>query len=359
MSDQGDAGEKTHEPTPRKLDEARRKGEVPRAADLTTAASYAGLVLVAMAAGAGSLRGIGTTGAVIFDQAEGLAPLLTDSARAPIGGLLSGLGRALAPWFTVPALAVIATLLALRALVFAPDKLKPKISRISPIANAKNKFGRSGLFEFFKSFVKLVVISGLLWMFLLARLPRITGTIHLSPAMITAELLQIVLEFLTLVVAILLVIGGGDYLWQVNEHHRKQRMTHKELRDEVKQAEGDPHMKQQRRQRGQEIATNRMLTEVPKADVVIVNPTHYAVALKWSRAEGTAPICVAKGTDEIAARIREAATAAGVPIRRDPPTARALHAAVELGQEIPPANYRAVAAAIRFAESMRRRAGSR
>ena len=131
-------------------------------------------------------------------------------------------------------------------------------------------------------------------------------------------------------------------------------MTHKELMDEFKEMEGDPHVKQERRQRGHEIATSRMMADVPTADVVIVNPTHYAVALKWDRTPGSAPVCVAKGVDEVAARIRATAEEAGVPIHSDPPTARALHATVDLGQEIAEEHYRAVAAAIRFADRMRK-----
>ena len=135
-------------------------------------------------------------------------------------------------------------------------------------------------------------------------------------------------------------------------------MSHQELREEHKQHEGDPHMKQERRQRAQKIALDQMMAEVPKADVVIVNPTHFAVALKWYREPGSAPVCVAKGVDHMALAIREAAAQAGVPVRHDPPTARALHATTEIGQEIIPEHYRAVAAAIRFAEIMRRRARS-
>ena len=136
-------------------------------------------------------------------------------------------------------------------------------------------------------------------------------------------------------------------------------MSRKELTDESKDAEGDPYMKQKRRQKGQEIASKQMIQDVPNADVVIVNPTHYAVALKWSRLPGDVPVCVAKGVDEIAARIREKAQESAVPIHSDPPTARALHAVVEIGQEIPPENYRAVAAAIRFADEIRRKAKGR
>jgi len=128
------------------------------------------------------------------------------------------------------------------------------------------------------------------------------------------------------------------------------------MQDEFKDSEGDPHLKAARRQRAVDIAMKQMLAEVPKADVVIVNPTHYAVALKWSRGSGRAPVCVAKGTDEVAARIRTKATEAGVPIWSDPPCARAIHAQVKVGEEIDRSHFAAVAAAIRFAEKMRQKA---
>jgi flagellar biosynthetic protein FlhB len=144
-------------------------------------------------------------------------------------------------------------------------------------------------------------------------------------------------------------------MWQRAQHLRRNRMSRQEMVDENKDQEGDPHVKMQRRQRGQEIATNRMLQDVAKADVVVVNPTHYAVALRWNRKGRGAPICVAKGFDEVAARIREKAALAGVPLHSDPATARAIHASVQIGQPILPDHYRAVAAAIRFAEAMRKR----
>jgi flagellar biosynthetic protein FlhB len=153
--------------------------------------------------------------------------------------------------------------------------------------------------------------------------------------------------------------GGLDYLWQVLRHRRDARMSRQEVTEEHREAEGDPHARAHRRSRGQEIALNRMLRDVPDADVVIVNPTHYAVALKWDRSSGRAPVCLAKGVDEIAARIRERAMGANVPIHRDPPTARALFATIDIGEEVGRAQYKAVAAAIRFAEAMRHKAGRR
>jgi flagellar biosynthetic protein FlhB len=170
---------------------------------------------------------------------------------------------------------------------------------------------------------------------------------------------QILIEFLVLALLSTLVFGGLDYGWQYLQHRRRNRMSRQEMIDEHKESDGDPHMKGQRRQKGREIATNQMLQEVARADVIVVNPTHFAVALKWQRGDKTAPICLAKGVDDIAARIREKAAEQGIPIHRDPPTARALFATVEVGQPIRQEHFKAVAAAIRFAEAMRKRAKAR
>jgi flagellar biosynthetic protein FlhB len=133
-------------------------------------------------------------------------------------------------------------------------------------------------------------------------------------------------------------------------------MSHQELKEEGKQAEGDPHIRAQRRERARQIANNRMMLAVPEADVVIANPTHYAVALKWRRQDGLAPVCLAKGVDEVALAIRSRAEEAGVPVRTDPPTARSIHGLVDIGQEIRAEHFKAVAAAIIFADEMRQKA---
>ncbi|WP_102224050.1 EscU/YscU/HrcU family type III secretion system export apparatus switch protein [Acidimangrovimonas sediminis] len=351
-----DDTEKEHEPTEKRLEEARKRGEVPRSPELTTAAGYAGLLLAGAAVGPAALQRIGTAGEVLIDRPDRLAQLFSQGATAPVGGLIDTVLAGMAPFVLIPAVLVVATLIVQRAFTVTPEKLAPKLNRISPLSTAKNKFGRSGLFEFAKSFVKMILVALILGALLMSRLPAILGTMALSPGQSVAALLGLLMEFLFLILLLSAVMGGIDYLWQRQEHLRKNRMSRKDIKDEMKDSEGDPHFKQARRQRGYDIAMNKMLAEVPKADVVVVNPTHYAVALKWERMRGGAPICVAKGVDEIAARIREAALESGVPLHRDPPTARALHATVDLGQEIPRDQYRPVAAAIRFAEAMRAKA---
>ncbi|MEY8803105.1 flagellar type III secretion system protein FlhB [Leisingera sp. XS_AS12] len=357
MSGQDDDSDKSFEPTEQKLRKAREKGEVAKSTDLSVAAAYLGLIVAFYAAGSSSVEGLGTALMAFLDQPDRLAPLFFDgSAAAPSGGFVGSAIKPILPWFLVPFVFVLLSIIGQRALVFAPSKLEPKLSRISIISNAKNKFGRSGLFEFLKSFVKLVLYSICLGVYLSKRLPEMISSAGTGPQSVVMMLAQLSLEFLFLALIIALAIGIIDAAFQHAEHHRKNMMSRKELQDEIKDAEGDPHTKGQRRQRGMEIAMGQMLADVPKADVVIVNPTHYAVALKWSREKGTAPVCVAKGVDEVAAAIRRVANENGVPIHSDPPTARALHATIEIGEEVEEEHYAPVAAAIRFAEEMRKRA---
>lgn len=346
------SGEKQFAPTERRLQEARDRGQVPIGRDILAAASYGGLAL-ALFAMPSQLLGIASLGEVLIEQSHELS---RNGVSAQIGGMMAKVALALAPLLLLPAGAVLATLFAQRGLVFSGDRIRPKVSRLSPIEGTKRRFGVSGLVEFMKSAVKLLLIALLLSHHLSRRAPEILASAALDPRHSSALLGRLIVEFVLILAASVFVIGLIDLLWQRFDHQRKLRMTRKELTDDLKHSEGDPQLKAQRRRRAEEIATGQMLAEVGKASVVIVNPEHYAVALKWSRSSSGAPICVAKGVDDVAARIRAKATEAGVPIRRDPPVARALYATVEIGSEIETEHYRAVAAAIRYAEEMRRRA---
>lgn len=357
MSGSDDESEKTFDATPQKLLEARKKGEIAKSTDLLTSAGYTGLLGAILLTGPDGLGEMGTALMIMIDQSSDLAPLFFDRQISPsLGGLISQVLLAVTPLFAFPAVAVILAIFAQRAMVFAPSKLSPKLSRISPVSNAKNKFGRSGLFEFAKSFTKLCIYSICVALFVRARLPEMITALETSPHLVLSLMAELSIAFLFLIVLISSAIGGIDALWQHFEHLRKNRMSRKEIMDETKNAEGDPHQKQERRQRAMSVAQNQMMADVPKADVIVVNPTHYAVALRWSRSPGEAPVCVAKGVDEIAKAIREAAMKAGVPIHSDPPTARSLYSTSSIGDQIQPEHYRAVAAAIRFAEDMRRKA---
>lgn len=357
MSDD-DSSDKSFDPTPQKLEKARKKGEIARSIDLQTAAGYAGISIVLLTMGADVIRDTGTILMTLLARSSEFSDMMFAGGAfsAPMAGFLSSVARAIAPLFIVPAVLVLVTILVQRAFVVTPSKLQPKLSRISIIKNAQNKFGRSGLFEFTKSFVKLVIYSVCLGIFLNSYMSDIVAIVRSDARIALGLLAELSLVFLFIVVCVSGTIGAIDAIWQHQEHLRKNRMSRKEIMDENKESEGDPHLKQERRSRAYAIAATQMMSDVPDADVIIVNPTHYAVALKWSRMPGSAPTCVAKGVDALAMRIREVAQESAVPIHSDPPTARALHATTEVGEEIAPEFYQAVAAAVRFADEMRERA---
>ncbi len=355
-----DSGEKSHDATPQKLEKARKKGDIPKSMDLSAAASYLGLLVAFLAFGA----------IAVPEMASGLQVFLAmpdrlDGAILGPGGMAVSAGiilRALAPVgaiFIIPVVFSLMSILAQRGFVVAPHKLMPKLNKISPVAGAKNKFGVAGLVEFGKTFVKMSAVTVIVGLYLSNLFGPLLGVSRGNPADLVAMIFRVLVDLLTLVTVFSVLVGLVDVIWQRFNFARKQRMSLQELKDENKDSEGDPHTKSQRRQKGRDIATNRMLLDVPKADVVVVNPTRYAVALKWSRKPGSAPTCVAKGKGEVAARIREAASLGGVPIHSDPPTARAIYATVKIGQEIAPEHYKAIAAALRFAEIMRKKVRER
>ncbi|TCS66401.1 flagellar biosynthetic protein FlhB [Primorskyibacter sedentarius] len=357
MSQGDDDSDKSHEPSQRKLEQARKKGDVAKSTDISTWASYSGLLIALYAMGASAASEFGALLTGLLDRPDELAKVIFQpGATQPVIGLSGGVLANIAPIFVMPAALVLLSLIAQRALVFAPTKLEPKLSRISLISNAKNKFGRNGLFEFAKSFAKLLIYSICVALVIRSRMDEILGSVRSDPATAILLLATLAMQFLLIVVIVSAAIGALDFFWQHAELMRKNRMSHKELRDEHKESEGDPYMRQARRAKAQEIVSKQMVSDVAQADVVLVNPTHYAVALKWSRAPGEAPVCVAKGVDEIAKRIREVAQENGVPMHSDPPATRALYASTEVGDMIAPEHYKPVAAAIRFAEEMRQRA---
>jgi flagellar biosynthesis protein FlhB len=357
MSDgSDDDSDKEHAPSQKRLDDARQRGEIARSADLLSAAALGGFVIAAISVGPSAFQRAGAAGMVLLDRSEDLAVAHFETGQAMIGSVLFAMLTPLWPFFIVPAASVTLVIFATRGFVISGDKLAPKLSRISPLVTAKQKFGLDGLFEFGKGTLKLVLISFLLFLFFKHHLNDVLSSLSLSAGIVSQLLLNLLKSFMILALSIAVILGGLDFGWQFYRHHQRHRMSRKEMMDEMKDSEGDPHVKGQRRQRAHEIATNRMLLEVPKADVVIVNPTHYAVALQWKRGSKAAPICVAKGIDEIAAQIRARAAESGVPIHSDPPTARAIHATVDLGKPIKPEHFKAVAAAIRFSEAMRSKA---
>lgn len=342
-----DQGDKPYDATPRKLENARKKGEFVRSQDVVNL-----VVLAVFIAGIYMVFG-GVMSDVVF-RIRGFVAQSVSRPEAVDGVIVL---RAVAGWilpllgllFLLPFALLTAGLIGTKQMVFTADKLQPKLNRISLIANAKKKYGWSGLFEFPKNFAKFFVFAALMAAFISDGYALFQMAIVRGEHMALANFYEVALRWLWFTLIAYAGFAALDVLWQSYDHARKNRMSHKELRDEHKNEEGDENIRQQRRAKAEEIATNRMLLDVPKATVIITNPTHYAVALRWTGEHTTVPKCVARGTDETARKIREIAMQSGVPIYRDPPTARELYATVKIGKPIESDHYKAVAAAIAYA----------
>lgn len=352
MSDtEDDAGDKPYEASPRKLEEARKKGEIVRSQDSLTLVSLTLFIMVLMTFFANFMPDL--VGAIrefvrssIISSKSLFGEKASDEVRQWMNLVVFSV-------FLVPAVMMIAVLIFAKQMIFTPSKLEMKLSRLSIVSNAKKKFGVSGLFEFAKTSLKFFVFSLIFAFFLYDISRRYDGISLLSPNLSLQRLYAESLRWFLVATLAYVAFSIIDLAWQFREHAKKNRMSHKELKDEQKNEEGDEMVRQQRRAKAEEIATNRMLIEVPKASVVITNPTHFAVALKWSGDKTAVPECVARGKDETASRIREVAIQSGVPLFRDPPTARDLYANVKLGAAIDQDHYKAVAIAISYAQRIK------
>ncbi|HEY2356845.1 MAG TPA: flagellar biosynthesis protein FlhB, partial [Phenylobacterium sp.] len=348
---------KTEDPSPRKLQQARERGEVVKTPDLASLASLAGAASVVALAGSGLCGGM----------VVALKPFLAtpDSMLSNQGGVhvLYAAIMAAAPPMAAVLLAACAAGVAANLLqtgfMFTPEKLAFDPSKLSPMAGFKRVFGLDGFAQFVKSLVKVSLTGLLAWWVLNPHVSELENLSAMEPIAMLSFATDILRRLVFAVAAFLLLIAGADWFWQRQRFLSKMRMTKEEVKEDFKQAEGDPHIKARQKQLRNERSRRRMMQAVPDATVVVMNPTHFAVALKYDADETPAPLCVAKGLDSLALKIREVAEAAGVPVIEDPPLARALYAAVDVDEVIPPAHYEAVAKIIGFILSKGRRMAAR
>ncbi|MEK7266594.1 MAG: flagellar biosynthesis protein FlhB [Pseudomonadota bacterium] len=347
MAEAPDQHQRTEEPTPKRLDEARKKGDAPRSQEIvaTVMIGAAGLALWLLAGPtANSLSATGASFldhphqfAVDGDSLQRLFLAIAVKAGAPLAGL--------ALLFVVAALVANAG----QALpVIAPDKIKPQLNRLSPAEGAKRLFGAVALVNFAKGVGKIVIVGGVLVFAMWPDRERLVGLPNADMRSILAVAGSEVGKLIASAVAAMSVIAALDYAWVRREWKKRLRMTKEEIRREMKESEGDPQIKGRQRQQRETRARRRMMSAVKDATVLIMNPTHFAVALKYNANAGSAPLCVAKGLDDLALRLRAAASEAGVPVIENPPLARALYAVVEIEEEIPVEHYEAVAKVIGF-----------
>lgn len=359
MAEEKEQSSKTEEATPRKLEEARKKGDVARTPDLPSALSLTGATLVLMVGG--------TWFAPMM--AEGLVPFIA-SPHAMGGVLHAGSGAeilrhalmVIAPLLGAMALATIlggagGNLMQSGGLIISGERLKPKLEKISPLKGFKRIYGPDGLMQFAKTLAKLVATVVIAWVVLRPHTRELEALASMSPAAILPFVRDLALAIMASMLAFLGIAAGADWLWQKHRFAIRMRMTREELKDDYKQSEGDPHVKARLKQIRVERSRRRMMASVPTATVVVTNPTHYSVALRYEPGKDAAPVCVAKGVDTLALKIREVAREHGVPIIEDVPLARALHAAVDVDQTIPEAHFAAAARVIGFVLGQKARRG--
>jgi flagellar biosynthesis protein FlhB len=356
MADENDAADKTEDPTQKRLDDAQDRGDVAKSHEVNTWFMIAGATLV-LSTFSGSIGGIQLP----------LRNLIANSwmFRADGPGLMAlvhNLEYALIAALGVPllmlALTAIAGNMVQHRLVWSAESLKPKFSKISPAAGAKRIFGKQAAANFAKGVFKLIALGAVMTAILWPERHRLESMMHFDPAEILGVTTSLTLQLMGAVVAMLAVVAIADYFFQYRQWYERQKMSLQEMKEEFKQSEGDPQVKGRIRQLRQARMRKRMMAAVPKASVIITNPTHYAVALSYERGM-SAPVCVAKGVDLIALKIREVAGQHDIPIVENVPLARALYATVEIDDEIPVEHYHAVAEIIGYVMGIRRGLSSR
>jgi flagellar biosynthetic protein FlhB len=352
MAEPGDDSEKTEEPSQKRLEEALKRGDVVKSQEVNTWFVMAGATLVLMAFSAGMSRDLTATMRGLIANSWQIS---VDGPALP--GLFKKIGleivAAVAIPFLVLMLAALGGNLVQHKLVWSFDGLMPKLSKLSPLAGLQRQFSKQAIANFGKGLVKIVIVGAVLASLMWPERQHMEALVHSDPATLLPYVFSITLKLMGTVVAMLAVIAAADYLFQYRQWYEKQKMSLRELKEEFKQSEGDPTIKGKLKQKRQARMRKRMMAAVPKASVIITNPTHFAVALQYERGMA-APICVAKGVDALALKIREIATEHRIPIVENPPLARALHATVQIDQVIPAEHDKAVAEVIGYVMRLRR-----
>jgi flagellar biosynthetic protein FlhB len=347
-----DANERTEDPTQKRLDEAIRRGDVVKSQEVNTWFMIAGGSLMIMVFAAPMATSLAATFRGLLARCSQI------SADGPaLVGLVKTLAIDVVAAFGIPllllTLAAFAGNIVQHRIVFSAEPIRPQLSRISPLAGASRLFSRQALANFAKGLAKLCLLGAIMAALLWPQRNLLGSLVAIDPAVILPFTRTLTMRMLGAVVAVLAIIATADYLFQYRQWHERHKMSLREMKEEYRQTEGDPVVKGKLRQLRSARMRKRIMAAVPKASVVITNPIHFAVALKYERGMN-APICLAKGVDLIARKIREVAEAHGIPVVENPPLARALHGTVEIDQEIPPEHYRAVAEIIGYIMRVRR-----
>lgn len=342
-----DQSQKTEDPTQHRLSEAAKKGQIVYSREVNNFFVMLALTLMIVWAFPFMLS-YGKTSLAPFIAAPDDMPISTGTLHEMLGRTMKDMALLLAAPLSLIIVLVLGAAFIQSRFLFAVERIKPKMEKISVLKGLKRMFSMRSVVEFLKGIVKIGMVALIAFFAIRSDLPRMQMLASYDLTAILALLGGLAFKIMIGVSCLMLVVAILDYLYQRHEFMKQMRMSKQEIKDEHKQQEGDPHIKGKLRQIRMERARQRMMAAVPSADVVITNPTHFAVALKYETGLMQAPILVAKGVDNVAFRIRDLAKEHDIPIVENPPLARALHASVDLDAEIPYEHYKAVAEVIGY-----------
>ncbi|MFD2262372.1 flagellar biosynthesis protein FlhB [Lacibacterium aquatile] len=354
MSEQDDAS-KTEEPTQKRLDDSRQKGQVVQSRDLGSFIMLGAGALAIFILGPWMMKRVMSTAALFIERPQDIR-LNTGNLMQAFSELLLALGFALLLPLLILVIGAVASGMLQFGLLFATEQLGFKWERVSLVKGFSRLFSMRTMVEFLKGVAKIVLVSACCVYVISPELTHLERMVTTPIQALLPIMTEMMLKLVMAVLAVLFVLAGGDYFYQRFAHMKQLRMSKQEIKDEHKQSEGDPHIKARLRQIRNQRARKRMMANVPKATVVVTNPTHYSVALAYTPGMA-APKVVAKGVDEIAFKIREVAREHRVPLVANPPLARSLYATVDIDQEIPAEHYKAVAEVISFVMRAGNRSG--
>lgn len=345
--DQTDDSQKTEDPTPKKLEEARKRGQVALSREVNNWVMLCAATILIMALSATMLSDFKDMMRVYIEHAHDL-PQAPGGMESVLGGTLKkALFIMLVPFLLLLVAAFFAPFLQIGPL-FAPEVIKPDISKISIMKGFGRLFSMRSIVEFAKGIMKISIIGAVGTIIIYPYFDKLEHMIDMPIPLVMEELQFLVIRMMVGILLVLAIIAGLDLIYQRYEYNKKMRMSRQEIKDEYKQSEGDPHVKARLRQLRTERARQRMMQAVPDADVVITNPTHYSIALKYDPDEMPAPVVIAKGIDEIALRIREVAKEHDIVLYENKPLARVLYDVVEIDETIPTEHFKAVAEIISY-----------
>jgi flagellar biosynthetic protein FlhB len=355
MSDTSDA-EKTEEPTARRLEHAREQGDVVKTPDLPQVFTFGAVAGVLMMMGDWMSRNLMTGLLPFLEHPDSMARSLEGGGGMVVArqAMMAG-APVLAIVLSAAALAGAAGHLVQTGLMWTPSRLALQFNKLSPLAGFKRLFGIDSLIHYGKSLLKVAIVSVIAWMIVQPHVHEMEQLSGADPMTMLPFAINLLKKLAMAVGGFMLAVAGFDWFIQRQRFMARHRMSREEMKEDYRQSEGDPHVKARQKALRIQRARQRMMSAVPRATVVVMNPTHYAVALKYDPDDGAAPQCVAKGMDAIALRIRAVAEAAGVPVIEDAPLARSLFAAVEIEDFIPVAHYEAVAKIIGFIMSKQKK----